>query len=156
MRFAMVCQRSVLVVAFVCAMGWASQARAQFPAGDWVRTDDQGKGMVMTTEVCCKGGARLTYRMPAQPGQTPLTLTVESPMDGTDAPVLLAGKPSGQMMAIKRIDDHHYTATMKMNGQPLTTSTGTVSADGKSITIESVTQQQGGQAVKTTETWVKK
>ena len=46
---------------------------------------------------------------------------------------------------------------MKMNGQTLSTSTGTVSADGKTITIESVTQQQqAGQPVKTTETWVKK
>jgi hypothetical protein len=54
-------------------------------------------------------------------------------------------------MAIKRVDDRHYSAVVKMNGQPFGTSNGTVSADGKSMTVDSVYQ-----GTKTSETWVRK
>jgi hypothetical protein len=54
-------------------------------------------------------------------------------------PVLTAGKPSGETMAIKSVDDHHLTALLKMNGKTFSTSKSTLSADGK-----------------VTEVWVKK
>ena len=82
-----------------------------------------------------------------------MVLTIDSPLDGTDAPTLIGGKPSGQTMAIKRVDDHHYTAVVKLNGQPMMTATGVVSADGKTMTVEDVTQ---GAGIKTVETWVRK
>ncbi len=68
---------------------------------------------------------------------------------------LMGGKPSAETMAIKRIDDHHYSAVVKMNGQPFGTHNGTVSADGKTMTVESVTKG-GGQVMKIIETWVRK
>jgi hypothetical protein len=43
---------------------------------------------------------------------------VQSTLDGADAPVLVAGKPSSETMAIKRVDDHHLTGLVKMNGRP--------------------------------------
>ena len=64
-------------------------------------------------------------------------MTVDSPMDGREAPVLVGGKPSGETMAIKRVDDRHYSAVVKMNGKPFGTSNGTVSADGKTMTVDS-------------------
>jgi hypothetical protein len=82
-------------------------------------------------------------------------MTIDSPLNGTDAPTLIGGKPSGQSMAIKRVDDHHYTAVVKLNGQPMMTSTGVVSADNKTMTVEDVSQGRGN-GPKTIETWVRK
>jgi bacillopeptidase F (M6 metalloprotease family) len=83
------------------------------------------------------------------------TMTVDSPMNGTEVPAVSGGKSSGQTMAIRRLDDHHYSAIVKMNGQLLGTSNGTVSADNKTMTVDSV-YGVGGQAQKTIETWVRK
>jgi hypothetical protein len=88
-------------------------------------------------------------------GQPASTMTVDSPMNGTEVPALVGGKPTGSTMAIKRVDDHHYTAILKMNGQLFGTSTGTVSADNKTMTVDGV-MGTGSQAQKTTETWVRK
>jgi hypothetical protein len=149
-------RRLAFSVAFLVAMTWANQARAQFGVGTtWVRTDAQGKGITMTVEACCNGGLRLIYQIPAVANQPSMTLTVNSPMDGTDVPALVGGKPSGETMAIKRLDDHHYTAVVKMNGAAFGTSNGTVSADSKTLTVESVSNA-GGKADKIIETWVRK
>lgn len=142
--------------AFLSVVTWTTPAHAQLGAGTtWVRTDAQGKGITMSVEACCKGGLRLIYQMPSMGGQPAVTMTVDSPMDGTEVPTLVGGKPSGQMMAIKRVDDRHYSAVMKVSGQPFGTSNGVVSADGKTMTVESVFQA-GGKAEKIIETWVRK
>jgi hypothetical protein len=102
---------------------------AQLGAGTWVRTDVQGKGIVR----------------------------VDSPMDGSEVPALVGGKPSGETMAIKRIDERHYSAVIERGGQPAGTSNGTVSPDGKSLTVETISQAgPGAPPKKVTETWVKK
>jgi len=81
-----------------------------------------------------------------------LILTVDLPMDGTEVPTLVDGKPTGQTMSAKRVDDRHYTGVVKQNGQPFLTSNATISADGKSLTVEDMlTDKQ-----KVIETWVKK
>jgi hypothetical protein len=141
---------------FLLAIGWASQAYAQLGVGNWARTDDKGMGMTMTVEACCNGGRRLIYHMPAMDGQPAMMLTVDSPMDGTEAPAMVGGKPSGETMAIKRIDDRHYSSVVKMGGRPFGTSNATLSADGRTLTIEWVTQSPAGKLEKAIETWVKK
>jgi hypothetical protein len=108
--------------------------------------------MTMTVAACCKGGFRLTYRIPIGNGQPPLILTIDLPMDGTEAPTLSAGKPTGQTMSAKRVDDRHYTGVVKQNGKPSLTANATLSADGKTLTVEdTLTNNQ-----KVIETWVKK
>ena len=87
----------------------------------------------MTVEGCCHGGRKLTYHITMN--DTKLVLTVESPFDGTEVPVLLDGKPSGETMAIKFVDDYHTTTVLKMNGQPFGTSKATLSADGEKVTM---------------------
>jgi hypothetical protein len=145
-------KRVICSLAFLSAVGWATQAHAQFGVGStWMRTDSQGKGITMTVEACCNGGLRLIYQIPPIANQPAMTLTVDSPMDGTDTPALVGGKPSGETMAVKRLDDHHYSAVVKMSGKPFGTSNGTVSADGKTLTVESLSQ-----AGKIIETWVRK
>jgi len=146
--------RLVCVAAFLSLLAWASQANAQWAVGTtWIRTDAEGKGVTMSVAACCNGGYRLTYQMPPMGGQPAMVLTIDSPLDGTDAPTLIGGKPSGQTMAIKRVDDHHYTAVVKLNGQRMMTANGVVSADGKTMTVEDVTQ---GAGTKTVETWTRK
>ena len=146
--------RLVCIAALLSLVAWASQANAQWAVGStWLRTDAEGKGVTMSVAACCNGGYRLTYQMPPMGGQPAMVLTIDSPLDGTDVPTLIGGKPSGQTMAVKRVDDHHYTAVVKLNGQPMMTSTGVVSADGKTMTVEDVTQ---GAGTKTVETWTRK
>ena len=151
MRSATAFTRSICGAAFLWAISWGSPAYAQLGVGEWVRTDAGGKGMSMTVAPCCKGGFRLTYHVPVGNGQPPLILTVDLPMDGTEAPTLAAGKPTGQTMSAKRVDDHHYTAVVKQNGQLYLTNTATLSADGKTLTIEDTVDGK-----KVIETWVKK
>ena len=152
MRYATVVPRFVCGAAFLLILGWSSQAHAQLGVGEWVRTDAGGKGMTMTVAACCKGGFRLTYNVPVGNGQPPLVLTVDLPMDGTEVPTLSAGKPTGQTMSAKRIDDRRYTGVVKQDGQVYLTSSATLSADGKSMTVEdTLTNKQ-----KVVETWVKK
>jgi len=89
---------------------------------------------------------------------TKMVLTLESRFDGSPAPVLIDGKPSGETMEITRVDDHHLSTVLKMNGKPFGTSKATLSADGKTLTVVTdFSSSAGGQAVgKTTETWVRK
>ena len=149
-------ERFIGVLAFLMVVGWAGQAHAQLGVGTtWVRTDVHGKGIVLNVEACCSGGLRLIYHVPNTGGQQAVTMSVDSPMNGTEAPALIAGKPSGQTMAIKRVDDHHLTAILKLNGQPSGTCSGTVSPDKKSMTVDCV-HGTGSQALKITETWVRK
>jgi hypothetical protein len=148
-------QRFVCSAAFLLAASWANLAHAQLGVGTWVRTDAQANGTTMTVEECCKGGLRLIYHVQGAAGQPPITMTVDSPMDGTEVPAMIAGKPSGQTFTIKRVDDRHYSAVVKMGGQVFGTSSATLSADGKTLTVESLSQMSA-KAEKVIETWVRK
>ena len=156
MRTKSATERLIGALAFSMLVGWASQAHAQLGVGTtWVRTDEQGKGVVLNIEACCNGGRRLVYHLPPRAGQPASTMSIDSPMNGAEAPTLIAGKPSGQTMAIKRVDDHHVTAILKVNGQQTATYSATVSPDDKSMTVEGVIGA-GSQTLKVTETWVRK
>ena len=152
MRCARVGTRVFCGVVLLWTLGWGSPAYAQLGIGEWTRTDAAGNGMTMTVASCCRGGYRLTYHVLIGNGQPPLILTVDLPMDGTEVPTLVDGKPTGQTMSAKRVDDRHYTGAVKQNGQLFLTSNATISADGKSMTVEDMlTDKQ-----KVIETWVKK
>jgi hypothetical protein len=126
---------------------------AQSFVGTWVRQDTP---MTMTVETCCGGGRRLTYHVPVNGND--VVMIVESALDGKDAPVMVGGKPSGQTMAIRQVDDHHATAVLKVNGQTYGTARGALSADGKTLVVEDeFTSAVAGQPVgKQTERWIRK
>jgi hypothetical protein len=149
---------SIPVAAIALLLTVPAALEAQMVVGTWVRTPTKTSPgvMTMTVEPCCGSGYKLTYRFAISAQQTTL-MTVASPFDGTEVPVLVDGKPSGETMAIKRIDDHHAATVIKMNGEPFGTSKSTLSADGRTISvINDVTNAAAGQPVgKTTETWVK-
>ena len=146
----------VCSVALLTALGPASPLHAQIGVGTWVRkVTDSMHAMTMKVEACCHGGRRLSYHFHINSTETVLTL--ESPFDGSEADVLVAGKPSGETMAITRVDDHHLSTIVKLNGKAFGTSKATLSPDGKVLTVvNEFSSSAGGQQVgKTTETWVR-
>ncbi len=129
--------------------------------GTWVRRVDPaspaGREFTMTVEAWGNGGRKLTYRIKL-PSGAELVTTVESPMDGTDVPVLVNGKPSSETMGIKRMDSHHTVTVLKFNGKQFGTSRATLSADFNTLTVENeITVAAGGrQPGKATDIWVRK
>jgi hypothetical protein len=142
--------------AILWTLGSASWLRAQTSIGTWVKqpTTATARPLTMTVEACCGGGRRLTYRI----ASGIVVMTVESPFDGTDVPVIVAGKPNGETMAIKRLNDHQTFTVIKMNGKPFGTSKATLSPDDKTMTVESeyTTDAGGVKAGKHTDIWVRK
>ena len=145
----------VSLVAFASLAAIASPARAaDSPIGTWVRKAEAGKPeMTMTVEAWGIGKGKLTYRIKG----TDLVVTVVSALDGSDAPVLMNGKPSGETMAIKLVDKRHSTTVVKMNGKPFGTSKGAFSEDFKTLTVENDYSASVGSntAGKSTEIWVR-
>jgi len=143
----------VALAASVLLLTISATLEAQMVVGTWVRTPTKtAPGMMtMMVEPCCGSGYKLTYRFAM--GSNKTVMTVESPFDGTEVPVLVNGKPSGETMAIKRVDSHHSTTVIKMNGEPFGTSSATLSADDKTLTV--INEMASGAAGKVTETWTK-
>ncbi len=140
----------------VCAFLSATDLNAQLSVGTWVKKAASGEmgTMSMTIEMCCNGGRRITYRLK---GRQDVLMTIDSAFDGSEAPVMIAGKPSGETMAIKRLDDRHAVTVLKMNGAPFGVSRATISDDGMTLTVENeITASGAGRTPgKTTETWIK-
>jgi hypothetical protein len=87
-----------------------------------------------------------------------MVLTLAAVLDGSYAPLLINGKPSGETMSIKIVDKRHATGTVKLNGKPFGTSRSTFSEDFKTMTVENdFSETAGGHpAGKSTEVWIRK
>jgi hypothetical protein len=81
-------------------------------------------------------------------------MVVTTQWDGKDAPVYVEGKPSGETMAIRMVDDRHTTTILKLNGKPIATQKSELSADGKVIKTETINTTP--EAQNTFEYWDKK
>lgn len=143
----------VITVFFVPA--FVGSLQAQFSVGTWVQTAPM-KGLTMNVDQCCNGGRRLTFHLTI--GQKTQTVTVESRFDGSDAPQLVDGKPTGETMALKRVDERRTTTVFKRNGKVFRTSTATESADRMTMIVENEFLDSGDGRVtgKMTETYVRK
>jgi len=141
----------------ILAILWATPLYAQLEVGTWVRTPTKAMpdSMTMKIEVCCGGGRRLSYSFGA--GQQAIVMYLETKLDGSEAPVLINGKPSGETMAITRLDAHHAHTVLRMNGKQFATSESTLSADGKTLSVINDCGSTTGcmPLGKSTETWVK-
>ena len=141
----------------IFAILWATPLYAQLEVGTWVRTPTKAvpDSMTMKIEVCCGGGRRLTYSMAA--GKQVILMSLETKLDGSEAAVIIDGKPSGETMAITRVDAHHANTIIRMNGKEFATSTATLSADGKTLSVVNDCGSTAGcmPLGKSTETWVK-
>jgi len=146
----------VWLVALASLVGMVSSAEAaESPVGTYVKTATKGKPeMTLTIEMWEPGKARLTYRVKG----AEVKVTIDSALDGSDAPVMVDGKASGETMAITRVDKYHATTVLKMNGKTFGTSKGTFSNDFTTLTAESeFSASYGGNAAgKSTEVWTRK
>ena len=143
------------VIAVLFALTSGSSLQAQFSVGTWVQTAPM-KGITMNVDQCCNGGRRLTFHITL--GQKTQTVTVESRFDGSDAPQVVDGKPNGETMALKRVDERRTTTVFKRNGKVFRTSTATESADRMTMTVENefLDTADGRVTGKMTETYVRK
>jgi hypothetical protein len=138
-----------------CTLNFAHPLLAQFPIGTFVKDAGKPQEMTVKVEACCGGGRRLTYSLKIG---DPVLMVVEISLDGKDAPVMVQGKPSGETMSMRIVDNRHFSGAVKMNGQLFANSTATISADGNTVTVElDVISAAGGQPVgKQTEIWKRK
>jgi hypothetical protein len=81
---------------------------------------------------------QITYKLLGPDGKpmNNMTMVVVTQLDGKESPVLVNGQPSGETMAITRLDDHHTSTILKMNGKLFGTSKAELSPDGKTITVQ--------------------
>ncbi|HXU06628.1 MAG TPA: hypothetical protein VN903_36985 [Polyangia bacterium] len=143
------------LVVFVVLLALAPPVHAaDSPVGIWVKKEASGKpGMSMKIDAWGAGKAMLTYFVK----DPPVILTVVSALDGSEAPVLMNGKPSGETMAITLVDKLHSSTILKMDGKPFGTSKGTFSPDFNTFTVENDFGSAAGSAAgKNTEHWVRK
>ena len=138
-------------VAFAVFAFWmASSACAQIPAGTWVKRESPEISMVVEA---MGSGYSVTYRIVGGDGKL-TTMTLKTPLDGSETPFLVNGKPTGQTYAGRRVDSRHTTGVIKMNGQPFATSKAELSTDGKTITVEN--DNAGASGGKRVEHWDKR
>jgi len=153
-RFGMM--RWLAAMVFGALFAGASPAEAaDSPVGTYLKKADGGKpAMSMTIEQWTHGKAKLTYHIK----DPPIVLTIVSALDGTESPVLMNGKPSGETMAIKMVDRLHSSTVVKMDGKAFGTSKGTFAPDFSTLTVENdfFGAAAGGAAGKSTERWIRK
>ena len=146
---------AVMVSSLLLLAGAPSAAAADSPVGTWVKKAEAGKpAMTLNIEQWGAGKAKLSWRIP----EANMVLTIVAPLDGSFAPLLINGKPSGQTMSIKIIDKLHAAGVVKMNGKQFGTSKSTFSPDFKTMTVENdFSESVGGNvAGKSTEVWIRK
>lgn len=152
---------TVSVVVFSLAallVGAPPAAAADSPVGTWTKKAKPGQPtMTLTIEAWGKGKAKLVWTFKGQ-GMDGVIMSVASALDGKDAPVLLNGKDSGEMMAISLVDKLHSLTVVTMKGKPFGTSKGTFSPDFTTLTVENdfSTSVGGNPAGKTTEVWTRR
>jgi len=120
----------------LCLFCIASSAWSQLSVGTWKKRGDHPT-LLMIIEPA-GSATKITYKVLTPDGK-PLPqaiMTLVTQMDGNEVPVLVNGKPSGETMAIRRIDERHTSTVVKMNGAAFGTSKAELSADGKTLRVE--------------------
>ena len=119
---------------FVLAITSAAHAdMGVLGVGTWV----QRNGVLVLTVEQAGAARKLTYRTRGPDGKFMKgELTLVTMGDGKDSPMLVDGKPTGQSLAIRKVDANHTHTVMKLNGKDCGTSRSEISADGKVMKSE--------------------
>lgn len=126
--------RRLLLALFL--LSFASAAQAQIPAGTWIKRGESPLAMVVEP---AGAGIKISYKAvgPDRKPKEPAMMTMETQLDGKEAPVLMAdGKPTGQTMAVSRVDATHTATVVKFQGKLYGTSKSELSAGGKTLKVE--------------------
>jgi hypothetical protein len=105
-------------------------------SGTWVLSENPPGGRLMMSVEEVGTGWKLTYKVVGPTAAASTVSTVLTPLDGKEAPVLVNGEPSGQTMAIKRIDSRHTVTVVRYQGKERSVSKSEISPDGKVLTVE--------------------
>ena len=101
-----------------------------------------------TREVVAQGaGATYTFTTVNADGAS-VGYSFTTNYDGKDAAITGTGMPGGaDTIAIKRVDSHHATATLKKGGKEVGTAASEVSKDGKVSTVKTKGKDANGKEI---------
>src|SRR5262245_3609041 len=134
---------TAIIISLVCVI--TTLLAQSLPLGTWVRRpNNDGINSTMIIEPA-GSGRKISFKIQV-PGSPSTTMVVTTRLDGKDAAALIDGRPSGQTMAIRMVDDRHAINVIKLNGSTVTTQKSEVSADGKVIKVESTASSPQGQS----------
>jgi len=121
----------------VCLLSLSSLVGAEsLWSGTWVLRENPSGGQLTMKVEEVGTGWKLTYKVVAPTAVASTVSTVLTPLDGKEAPVLINGEPSGQTMAIKKIDSRHTVTVVRYQGKERSVSKSEISPDGKVLTVE--------------------
>jgi hypothetical protein len=126
------------------------------PVGTWVRRDAKEPVHITMKVEAAGAGLKLTYTVVSAQAPAGQVMTVLTQLDGKDAPTMIDGKPSGQTMAIRSIDNRHAVGVVKFQGQQMGTSKSEISLDGKVLKVDNTATGADGKPATTVEYWDKK
>ena len=121
----------------VCLLSLSSLVGAEsLWSGTWVLLENPPGGHLTMTLEEVGTGWQLTYKVVGTTAAASTVSTVLTPLDGKEAPVLINGEPSGQTMAIQRIDSRHTVTVVRYQGKERSVAKSEISPDGKVLTVE--------------------
>jgi hypothetical protein len=147
---------SILAVAVVClALAGSMFADSKAFVGTWKLNLEKskyaaGQAPKSLTRTVSADGDAVTYKFEGVGADgTAFSFSFTSKYDGKDAEVTGAGMPYGaDHIAIKQVNSHETTATLKKGDKVVGSSTATVSHDGKMVTLTSKGTDANGKPVK--------
>lgn len=148
---------SIFAVALVClALAGSMLAQNAAFVGTWKLNAEKskfpaGKAPKSMTRTVSADGDTLTYKFEGTGSDgAAMTYGFASKLDGKEVEVTGNGMPYGaDHIAIKQVNSHETSATLKKGDKPVGSSTATVSHDGKMLTITSKGTDAEGKATKT-------
>jgi len=147
---------SIFAVAVVClALAGSMFADSTAFVGTWKLNLDKskyaaGQAPKSLTRTVSADGDNLTYKFDGVgPDGAAFSFSFTSNLDGKDAEVNGTGAPYGaDHIAIKQVNSHMTSATLKKGGKIVGTTSATVSHDGKMLTLTSKGTDANGKPVK--------
>jgi len=147
---------SIFAVAVVClALAGSMFADSKAFVGTWKLNLEKskyaaGQAPKSLTRTVSADGDAVTYKFEGVGADgTAFSFSFTSKYDGKDAEVTGAGMPYGaDHIAIKQVNSHETTATLKKGDKVVGSSTATVSHDGKMVTLTSKGTDANGKPAK--------
>src|SRR5215510_12005607 len=150
--------KTIAVTLFVCLVGATTCLGSDLMMGTWKLNEARSKispGAAKNSSVVYEAvgdQVKITIDGTDADGK-PIHNEWTGKFDGKDYPV--TGDPNSDMRALKQVNDHTWTLTVKKNGKVTTTGRIVLAADGKSRTVTTSGTDPKGKKV-SSKTWYDK
>jgi|CZKY01.1.fsa_nt_gi hypothetical protein len=152
----MKCRSSIFAVAIVClTLAGSMLADSTAFVGTWKLNLDKskyaaGKAPKSLTRTATADGDTVTYKFEGVgPDGTAFSFGYTSKYDGKDSEVAGTGVPYGaDHIAVKQLNSHQLSSTLKKGDKIVGTTSATVSHDGRMLTLTSKGTDANGKPVK--------